>query len=305
MIRIGACFLTVCLSILGGAQAASLDEIRARGTLRACFALLNPALVQVIPEGCSKDCTYEGFLVDQVSILAATLGEVTVEHRVVGWSEQFEDSNGRVRRADPYVPRLLAEDACDIYATNLARLPWRLSKMNIVPLFENRMIAIVRSERLSEFGGLAALAGKSIAVTPNSSFHTWMLNKNTQEFRDNPVKILPASPVEPLEMVRRGVADFTLTDADIAVFAAKTFHPELSPAFAIGPLQELGWGLHPGNASLHGALIDFVRAQKEEPHSLLNRAWQHHLGVTLNEFEVLVNTLPGAERRMEPQSNVD
>lgn len=277
----------------GAAQAGTLAEIEARGDLRVCFSAIDPALVRVEPAGCTDDCQYAGLLVDQVEIFAETLNGVSVTHKSVSWSEQFADATGQVRRGQSYLPHILASGACDLLVSNLARLPWRLRKMDIVPLFESRMIAIVRADRQTDFKTLESFAGQSAAVTLESSFHTWLLERNAGEFASNPVRILPLEGRDPFELVHEGGADFTLTDADIAVFSVKAFGAELVPAFAVGPVQELGWGLDPADTELRMAVEAFFKDQKSDSRSALNRAWQRRLGVTISEFEALVSALPG------------
>lgn len=294
---------TIALFWVGAAQAATLAELEARGTLRVCFSAIDPALVRVEPEGCTDDCQYVGLLVDQVAAFAETLDGVSVMHKSVPWSAQFADVTGQVHRGQSYLPHLLASGACDLFVSNLARLPWRLRKMDIVPLFESRMIAIVRADRQTEFETLESFAGKSAAVTLESSFHTWLLERNAGEFASEPVRIAPLNGRDPFELVHEGEADFTLTDADIAVLSAKAFGSELVPAFAVGPVQELGWGLDPEDTELRMAVETFFKEQKSASRSSLNQAWQRSLGVTISEFEALVSALPGEPVAIGPQRN--
>lgn len=282
------------LLMAGMAQSETLAEIEARGELRVCFSSIDPALVRIEPEGCTGTCRYSGLLVDQVEIFANTLNGVSMLPKLVEWSAQFSNEAGQVVQAGTYLPQLLASGECDLFVSNLARLPWRLRKMDIVPLFESRMIAIVRADRQNEFETLESFAGKSVAVTLDSSFHTWLLERNAGEFVTNPVRIVPLNGRDSFKVIYDGEVDFTLTDADIAVFSIQAFGSELVPAFAVGPVQELGWGIDPADQELRAAVAAFFTEQKTDPRSALNQAWQRHLGVTITEFEALVSTLPGA-----------
>ncbi len=277
------------------AEARTLAEIEARGELRVCFSAIEPALVRVEPEGCTVNCQYAGLLVDQVALFADTLNGISVVPKSVSWSDQFSDETGQVQREESYLPELLASGACDLLVSNLARLPWRLRKMDIVPLFESRMIAIVRADRQSEFTTLDSFAGKSAVVSLESSFHTWLLERNMEEFTGNPVQVVPLDGRVALDLVFQDKVDFTLTDADIAVLSIPAYGADLVPAFAVGPVQELGWGVDPADKELRAAIEMFFADQKPDPRSALNRAWQQHLGVTIPEFEALVNALPGTQ----------
>lgn len=276
----------------GAATAETLPEILARGSLRACVATIHPALVRRVPDGCTENCAFAGLVVDQVRAFVETLDDVAIDLREVGWTEQFADAGGTVTVDGTYTPELLADGSCDLYVSNLARLPWREKMMTIVPLFESRMIVLVQSERAGEFPTLEALAGRVVSVQPDSSFHTWVLARNEDIFRDNPLRILEVNPDAPMDDVAAGRADFTLTDADIAVFAMNERPADIVPVFSIGDVQALGWGMARDNGGLAQAVATFFAAQRADTRSALNQAWVAQLGLTIAEFEALARALP-------------
>ncbi|TNF18305.1 MAG: transporter substrate-binding domain-containing protein [Rhodobacteraceae bacterium] len=276
------------------AAAGTLDDIRARGELRACIAMIDPALVRREPEGCEAECGYAGIVIDQVRAFAATLPDVTLDFVEVTWSSQFADAAGQVDTSSDETPALLANGTCDLYVSNLARLPWREKMMTIVPLFESRMIVLVRADEVSRFSDFDRLAGHSAAVQSESSFHTWLLAANETVFRDNPIRIILSDLDEPLDLVRQGVAEFTLTDADIAVSVMNESAPTLAPALAAGGVQQLGWGMERRASELQAEVAGFFAAQRADPDSALNEAWRASIGVSVAEFEALVRALPDA-----------
>ncbi|WP_420861326.1 hypothetical protein [Algirhabdus cladophorae] len=290
-------FSAIGVALLGAtfAQASSLQELQARGTLRACFAEIDPVLINVQPAGCIQDCQVSGLLVDQVQIFADQLGGLSVDPKIVEWSAQFADAEGNVTLDQSYLPELLADGTCDLYASNLARLPWRMSKLQIIPLYESRMIAIVRADRVSEFETLQDFAGMRVASVENSSFHSWLLARNQDVFAQNPVDIIFDQESDSFEDVLKGAADFTLTDADIAVLTMRAYGDSLVPAFAVGPLQMLGWGVDPNSTELIEQIERFFTRQRLTPRSALNQAWETHLGVNIAEFERLIESLPGSD----------
>ena len=292
--------VTYCLilyfSLIGLPAAATLEPVSGSRVLRACLAPIDPALVRVAPEGCETDCEFTGLVVDQVRAFADSLIDIEVQLVEVGWAEQFENNHGVVDKPAAYTPRLLQDGSCDMYVSNLSVLPWRETKVAIVPLYQNRMIVMIRSKREADFPDLQALAGKTAIVEEQSSFHSWLLERNAELFYNHPVTIQLADETPPFDLVASGLFDFTITDADIAVFAMKNRHKGLTPTFAVGPIQQLGWGVSTDNTDLQTLITDFFQQQRADIDSPLNKAWRSHLGITINEFESLIQSLPTTER---------
>ncbi len=272
------------------AAAASLEQILERGSIRICVALIDPLLTRVEPAGCTADCRYAGVIVEEARAFAAALG-VEPRFRTVEWSAQFADASGAVRREASYTPALLADGTCNLFVSNLARLPWRLTKLAIVPRFNSRMIALIRADDADRISRVEDLQGLTIAVAEQSSFHSWVLEQNRSVFAARPIGIVPATGEEPLAALLRGEVDFVLTDADIAVSSLRSWAPEVQVAFAIGPVHEIGWGLAHGSPALEARIASFFAAEKAQPSSTTNRAWMAAFGVSLAEFEALVRAL--------------
>lgn len=290
------CCLIAAIAIVNVAAATTLQSITNRGVLRACLAPIDPALVRITPEQCQSDCEFSGLVVDQVRAFANTLPGVELQLIEVGWAEQFENNEGIVEKATSYTPRLLQNGTCDIYVSNLSQLPWRGTKVSIVPLFQNRMIVMIKPQNVAEFPDLRALAGKTASIEEQSSFHTWLIERNAADFNDSPITVQLAGSNAPFDQVVSGDIDFTITDADIAVFAMKSRPALLTPAFAVGPIQQLGWGVEIGATQLQESIANFFHHQRADVNSPLNKAWIAHLGITINEFESLVQSLPATEQ---------
>ncbi|MGR3500919.1 hypothetical protein [Pseudaestuariivita sp.] len=278
------------LVLASTAFSGTLQEIQARGTLRACFAPIHPSFASVAPAGCTEDCRFSGLHVEQARAFAKALG-VTLDPSMHPWQSQFEDAGGAVRMGDTYVPRLLADGTCDVLPSNLARLPWRLKMMEIVPLFSSHMIAVIHEDDRDRFSRVAHFAGKRTAVVPGSSFESWLMARNLDVFAQDPVELVPLGGRGALEMVADRSVDFSITDADIAVLTARVEESSLLPAFTVGPVQELGWGVSKDSVELQQALARFFAAQRDQGRSTINRAWIEYLGVSINGFEALVGSL--------------
>lgn len=278
------------LSWATAAAAAPLEQILERGSIRICIALIDPLLTRVEPAGCTADCRHAGVIVEEARAFATALG-VEPRFRTVGWSEQFADASGEVRREAGYTPALLADGTCDLFVSNLARLPWRLTKLEIVPRFDSRMIALIRTDDAERIRRIDDLEGLTIGVAEQSSFHSWVLEQNSSIFAERPIHIVPATGQEPLRALRRGEVDFILTDADIAISSLRASASEVQVAFAIGPVQQIGWGLAHGSPALEERIAAFFAAEKAELSSPTNRAWVDAFGVSLAEFDAMVRAL--------------
>lgn len=283
--------LAVTLST--AAHAATLDQIRERGSLNACVAMIDEKLVDKSPKNCTEDCGFSGLIIEQVNAFAESLGGLSVSLIEVGWSEQFENESGEVVQSAAYRPRLLADGSCDLFVSNLTVLPWRLRKMNIVPLFQSRMIVMVNAARVGEFADLRALSGQTAAVLQDSSFQSWIDARNQDTFQDNPIAVSPIVLGETFDHVADGTADFAISDADIAVLAMKTRPSDIAPVFAVGDTQDIGWGVSHNAPALAQQVAQFFDASRSDPASQVNLIWQRWFGVTIPEFEALVSALPG------------
>ena len=292
MRRLIAVSLALAASPPGPASAATLAEIEARGTLRACISLINADLARTEPAGCTDDCRFEGLIVEQVRAFAESLDGVELELIPIGWSEQFEDAAGVASEDGEGTPARIADGSCDLYVSNLARLDWRERRIAIVPLFENRMIVMVRASEAADYADLTALAGKTTSVQAQSSFHGWLLDLNAGLLADDPVQLNLSGPDAPFNEVAEGLTDFAVTAADIAVLAMNDAERSLAPAFAVGAVQELGWGMDREAVDLQARVAAFFDDQRRDPASPLNRAWIAQLGVSIAEFEALIRALP-------------
>jgi ABC-type amino acid transport substrate-binding protein len=118
---------------------------------------------------------------------------------------------------------------------------WRLKKFDIVPLFSNRMMVIIPKSKKSQFKSNANLAGKTTALTKNSSFHIWLVEQNKKKYLSNPVKIQLMSYYKILEALKTETIDFMLQDSDMAIVNVRDNLKNCQVAFPVGPIEEIGW----------------------------------------------------------------
>ncbi len=271
------------------AQARGLEQILQSGELRACIVPVTPAYATFPDPSCREDCPATGPVPRMVAAFAATLGQEVrpVFHRLE-WDEQFHEAGGQTIRDAEYTPHHLETGHCDIYPTHLTKLAWRTKKMDFATLFLSRMMVIVHLEQLPGFATVHDLAGKTAGVALNTSLHTWVLELNKTEFRDEPIRIQLIESGTELESVMTGAADFILLDAEVSLWESVNRFQKLSVAFPVGPVEEIGWGLRKQDTDLKNAVLLFFKDQTMNEASRLNSIWKEEFGLTLNQLRALI-----------------
>jgi membrane-bound lytic murein transglycosylase MltF len=270
-------------------HARGLDEIKASGELRFCIAPVGPAFASPLDPACREDCGFSGPVYREAMAFASTLGNTVrpIFHRVE-WDEQFHDRTGQTDRGAFYTPHLLATGKCDVYPSHVTRNEWRYKKVDFAILFPSRMLVLINKSRAGALKTPADLAGKTAAAEKNSSFHTWLREQNETTFAHHPVVIRLMSLKEGLNAVESGQADFTLVDADIALWEASHSFSHLGVAFPVGPRDEIGWAFDKKDQDLRIAVQDFFDSQAHDEASELNKIWKEEFGVTLMQFQSLI-----------------
>jgi membrane-bound lytic murein transglycosylase MltF len=282
---------SICAPV--GAAGRSLEDIRVTKEIRVCLSPIHPSVCTAKPEGCRDDCRFSGPAYEAAMAFVNYLGNgVVPRFRSVGWDEQFFNKQGVTAHADGYTPELLASGECDFYPSNMAKNEWRSQKIDFVTLFPNRRMVVVKRSERDRFKTLADLAGKTAVIEKNTSFHTWLLEQNQKAFASHPVTIRVMPVDEGIRAVMGGEADFTIIDADAAIWAVRNQYTESDMAFAVGPTDEIGWAFRKEDKDLQNTAREFFEQQRTVKDSELNRIWQTYYGMSLTDFIGLVSSIP-------------
>lgn len=270
--------------------ARSLEQIKTTGEIRVCIAPILPAYAVLLDPGCRDDCRFSGPVHREVMAFVRYMGNtIRPVLRSVEWDEYFQDATGRTDREAAYTPRMLATDYCDLYAGHLTRNEWRLKKVDFAILFPSRMMVIVNHSKKGVLKNADDLAGKTAAVEKDTSFHTWLMEKNKTAYAHNPIVMKLMSTDESLAATERGEVDFTLVDADVALWRQSHTFRHVDVAFPVGPVDEIGWAFRREDGDLRDAVQNFFDTQASDGTSELNRIWKEDFGVTLPQFKALIN----------------
>lgn len=212
--------------------------------------------------------------------------------RLNKWNDQFVNDKNIVAQDEEYTPEPLASGKCDVYPNDLVRVGWREKKMAFVLLFISRNTIIVSKNSHDKIPGQAYLAGKTAAIMEGTSYQTWIEEQNRGRFKDNPIQMIFMPQKDALKAAESGKVDFAVIGADGALWAARSFAPDIHVAFPVGEINEYGWCFRKQDTSLQEAVRQFFSTQKSSYNSPLNQNWREHTGLTLGEFTLFVTSTP-------------
>ncbi len=205
----------------------------------------------------------------------------------VTWEDLFKDDNGKVIETAEYLPKLM-KSTCDIYATNMTLIDWRLRKFDMVPFHAGRIFIITTADR-KNITTSQQLKGLKTAATPHTTLFESLqaLNEELGEKNGFELKENPLGGTDKLLLARK--LDFIALDASQALQVVREHSEDLRIAFPIGKNQTIGWAVSPKRKDLEAQLLSFVKEQKENPKSKANEIYKKYFGVSLLEYEKLLS----------------
>lgn len=273
-------------------HARSLAEIERTEVIRYCVAPAHPAIASVTPNECDEDCKFAGSAPQLAQAFTDSLGaRIVPVFKRVAWQAQFENDRGEVVHAEAYTPRLLASGECDLYLGGLTKNAWRSSKLDFVTLHPSRMMVVVHKTRQQEFADPSSLGGATAAILANTSYHRWLQQRNKQEYASDPVRIELVDAGERIRAVNEGSIDFTMLDANLALWTTRHQAKNTVAVFTVGPVDEIGWAFRKQDKHLQAAVHSFFDEQRSNPASQLNVIWKQTFGMSLSQFVSLIASI--------------
>ena len=177
--------------VFNPAHARSLQEIKASGEIRFCVAIYGGVIGTVNPPDCrGADCQFRGPVRELTEAFTKSLGDnIKPTYRIVSWDEQFHNEAGKTVREDTYTPALMASGTCDVYPAFMAKLDWRLTKLEQVVFFRVRSTIITHKSKKKQLKQLDDLAGKLSGVMTNSYQLTWIEKQNKTTYKDHQIQV--------------------------------------------------------------------------------------------------------------------
>lgn len=270
----------------------SLDDIKKSRELRFCLVPIHPSLVRVFPEGCREKCTFKGPAHEASLAFGRFLGmDIIPKFKRIGWGDQFTNSQGKLIHEATYTPSLLESGECDLFPNNLEKNDWRTRKMDFVMMFPNRLMVLVHKNNKHNYRSHNGLSGKTAVVERNTSFHTWLQQQNKGLLKATPVNIRLFPTIQALDMINQQQADFTIIDADAAIWTTRYDYPNLIAVLPVGQMKQIGWMMRKKDKELKAAVNTFFIEQRKKPQSVLNRTWKFYYDMTMTDFIRLVSMI--------------
>ncbi|MBK8324442.1 MAG: response regulator [Betaproteobacteria bacterium] len=257
----------------GISAARSLEQIRASGELRICVAGSSAPFYQRNAEA-----------------FARHLGVAPKVRGLPAWDDQFRAADGTVERDASYAPALLAVGACDLYPNDLHIVPWRESKMDLVPLYRARKVVVANRALQSAIVSPADLAGRRAAVQKGTAYDSWIAQQNATALARNPVAVTHVPTAEAFVRVAQGQADFTVVGSESAFRWVRGDLDKLAILFAVDEPVRVGWAVPTGEEALKQAVADYFTASRRVG-SELDESWHAYYAVSLMEYQLFESSL--------------
>lgn len=205
---------------------------------------------------------------------------------VVEWPKLFESNPDSKTKT----PRLLANQTCDLYSTNLGITPSRLEALDMEPYYSSRIMILYLKGSAFRPRRIEDLYKRKTAVVPGTTLADWVdtFNKNeTRESKKILVEYIPRGGS--LKLLETGKIDFAVVDASQALFASARPNSRIAWAFPVGGHSGIGWAFEKNNsAEIRSHFGSFIRLQKSTPNSSLNTIFLKYFSLNVSEFESLI-----------------
>jgi membrane-bound lytic murein transglycosylase F len=272
------------------AYSRTLEEILKTKELRICVSAYNGSFAVQMDQDCKQNCVFTGPGIKEVLAFVKTLSsDLKINLIPIQWDEQFHNKEGLTVIEDSYTPWSLASGKCDFYPNHLTRNQWREKKLDFIILYKSNMMVVAHKSLKSEIKSIQDLAGKSVAVDKNTSYHTWLVEQNKTVFKSNPMKIRNMITSDSLKEVEAGNIDFTLLDIEVALWETAKRLKNSTILFSVGQPDEIGWAFQKKDKDLQKAVQVFFNEQRSDKTSDLNKIWKEEYGVTLIQLKKLLN----------------
>ena len=284
--------ITLPWAALDQAAARSIADILKTREVRVCIALTTAASGKAEPPGCRADCVMSGDAPDLAAAFAASFGpQIKTKWLNIGWEEQFQNKDGKVLREEAYTPELLASEACDFYAAGFLKNEWRAKKMDFVTLNLSRFVVLVNDASKPAIKSAADLRGRRAATYKETAYEAWLTAQNQTVYKDAPVEIeYVADDDAIIKAVDARAVDFGLMVTDAALPLLRQYS-RVTGVFGVGPVAEMGWAFRKEDQDLQAAAQRFIRMQRKDPGSLMNKQFQSAYGKTVSEYDSFVQGL--------------
>lgn len=207
------------------------------------------------------------------------------------WNEQFANAEGKIQQNETYTPALFDSQKCDMYASNISPLEWRKKLMELNWIYISSLTIVVRKDEKKKYRSVEDLKGKTVYVTPNTTYHVWLLEYQNTLKDSEKMKIVEAPDGGTVGFLLKKDSDFIIFESQNALYSKAHISPDLAVAFKVGKAEESGWGFPKGSEDFRNETVKFFDEGKKSPDSEINQIYKKYFGMTLNDYEKLQYSL--------------
>lgn len=261
--------LILWVGLSANALGRSLEDIQRSGVLRVCVA------------GSSAE-----FYRQNAEALAQHLGLNAEVLNLKAWDDQFRNAEGTVARDAAYTPQVFASGQCDILPNDLHVLPWRASKMTLVPLYNTRKVVVAHRNLRSRLRAVSDLQGLTAAVQAGTSYDSWLQQQNEGPWQQSPVQLIHRPTADVMKAVATQEADFTVIGSEGAFKGVRGDLDALDILFSVDEEPVVvAWGVPSDAPALAQRVAVFFEDQRRVG-SVLDRNWRRHYDISFMEYQL-------------------
>ncbi len=164
-------------------------------------------------------------------------------------SKLFTANDEKIYKDSSYTPEFFndIDVACDL----LAKVPWRLSKVDVIGYMPNALIVVGNKNlKISTVADLKKLKG---VTAKGSSYENALVENNITNY-------FYAGANDMLNLVEEGKADYTLVS--ISVYSLPEY-PNLEAKFILGEIKKAGWAIKRNQPKLRQKILEFFDYSKK------------------------------------------
>ncbi len=203
--------------------------------------------------------------------------------RLVRWPELFsKGSSGE--------PQLFGAQLCSFFAVALTFTEEREKMFKMIAIYPGRTMVVVPKKNEISFKDIRSLAAKRTAVVKQTTYASWLAKANETELKKNPIRIKDLKDGGAVELLNRGEIDFVLMDTIQAFYLLLKKPGQYALAFPAGENERIGWAFPKGDKLLAVQFENYLKSERLDPKSDVNKIFEKYFGLNVQEFENVVFT---------------
>ena len=207
------------------------------------------------------------------------------EYTIIKWPEIFENEKNQVDFNISYKPRLL-NNQCDLFAISMTKTKEREKLIDIVTIFAGRTFVVTNEKNKSNIKDYQNLENLETGYVKGTTYEDHLIKiKNEKKLN---LKFIDLNGASSIDLLINNKIDFVLIDTIQAFYFMRKYPKKLFFSFPVSNNEEIGWGFAKDNKFLKNEFEEFIKVQKGESESDLNKVFKKYFGMNIKKFESIV-----------------